>query len=119
MWQQVRAELARHTRKPEQEWVRTLRLMETHPGASVECAVTTAFERQSPRLKTVPLILRQQQAGPRPVCRPVSEVEPEPAQITVPVPMLAALAARWRAPGDGDHDYRAPRTWPRIRSVGL
>ena len=72
MWQQVRAELA--TRKPDQEWVRMLRLMETHPAAAVERAVTAALERQSPRLETVRLILRQQQAGPPPVCRPVAGV---------------------------------------------
>ncbi len=93
VWQQVRDELARHTRKPDQEWVRMLRLMETHPAAAVERAVTTALERQSPRLETVRLILRQQQAGPPPVCPPVSDVHPELAQITVPVPMLAAYDA--------------------------
>ena len=32
VWQQVRDELAKHTRKPDQEWVRMLRLMETHPA---------------------------------------------------------------------------------------
>ena len=67
VWQQVRDELARHTRKPDQEWVRMLRLMETHPPAAVERAVATALDRQSPRLETVRLILRQQQAGPPPV----------------------------------------------------
>ena len=64
VWQQVRAELARHTRKPDQEWVRMLRLMETHPAAAVERAVAVALERHSPRLETVRLLLRQQQAGP-------------------------------------------------------
>ena len=32
VWQRARAELAKHTRKPDQEWVRMLRLMETHPA---------------------------------------------------------------------------------------
>ncbi len=36
VWQQARAELAKHTRKPDQEWVRMLRLMEAHPAAAVE-----------------------------------------------------------------------------------
>ena len=71
VWQQVRAALAKHTRKPDQEWVRMLRLMETHPAAAVERAVAVALERHSPRLETVRLILRQQQAGPPAVCRPV------------------------------------------------
>ena len=31
VWQRARAELAKHTRKPDQEWVRMLRLMETDP----------------------------------------------------------------------------------------
>ena len=39
-----------HTRKPDQEWVRMLRLMETHPAAAVERAVRAALERHSPRL---------------------------------------------------------------------
>ena len=58
VWRQVRAELAKHTRQPDQEWVRMLWLMEQHPA--VERAVTTALERHSPRLETVRLILRQQ-----------------------------------------------------------
>ena len=93
VWRQVRAELARHTRKPDQEWVRMLRLMETHPAAAVERAVTAALERHSPRLETVRLILRQQQSGPPPVCRPVTGVRPELAQIAVPAPRLAAYDA--------------------------
>ena len=67
-----------------------LRLMETHPAAAVERAVTAALERHSPRLETVRLILRQQQNGPPPVCRPVTGVRPELAEITVPDPTLAA-----------------------------
>ena len=93
VWRQVRAELARHTRKPDQEWVRMLRLMETHPAAAVERAVTAALERHSPRLETVRLILRQQQAGPPPVCPPVTSVRPELARIEVPAPTLSAYDA--------------------------
>ena len=98
VWQQVRAELAKHTRKPDQEWVRMLRLMETHPAAAVERAVATALERQSPRLETVRLILRQQQAGPPPVCLPVAGVRPELARITVAAPTLAAYDALVEGP---------------------
>ena len=93
VWQQVRAELAKHTRKPDQEWVRMLRLMETHPAAAVERAVTLALERHSPRLETVRLLLRQQQAGPPPMCRPVMGVRPDLARIAVPAPPLAAYDA--------------------------
>ena len=90
LWQQVRAELAKHTRKPDQEWVRMLRLLEKHPAAAVERAVATALERHSPRLETVRLLLRQQQTGPPPVCRPVATVRPELARIAVAAPTLAA-----------------------------
>ncbi len=93
VWQRARAELAKHTRKPDQEWVRMLRLMETHPAAAVERAVTAALERHSPRLETVRLILRQQQAGPPPVCPPVAGVRPELARITVAAPTLSAYDA--------------------------
>ena len=70
VWQRARAELAKHTRKPDQEWVRMLWLMETHPASAIERAVTAALGRHSPRLETVRLILRQQEAGPPPVCPP-------------------------------------------------
>ena len=93
VWQQVRAALATHTRKPDQEWVRMLRLMETHPAAAVEHAVAVALERHSPRLETVRLILRQQQAGPPAVYRPVAGVRPDLARIDVPTPTLAAYDA--------------------------
>ena len=93
VWQRARAELARHTRKPDQEWVRMLRLLETHPAAAVERALTTALERHSPRLETVRLLLRQQQAGPPPACPPVAGVRPELARITVPAPTLSAYDA--------------------------
>ncbi len=93
VWQRARAELARHTRKPDQEWVRMLRLLETHPAAAVERAVTTALEQHSPRLETVRLLLRQQQTGPPPVCPPVASVRPELARITVPAPTLSAYDA--------------------------
>ena len=93
VWQQARAELAKHTRKPDREWVRMLRLMETHPAAAVERAVRAALERHSPRLETVRLILRQQEAGPPPVCPPVTDVRPELARIAVPTPTLSAYDA--------------------------
>ena len=93
VWQQARAELAKHTRKPDQEWVRMLRLMESHPAAAVERAVRAALERHSPRLETVRLILRQQEAGPPPVCSPVTEMRPELARIAVPAPTLSAYDA--------------------------
>ena len=70
-----------------------LRLMETHPAAAVEHAVAVALKRHSPRLETGRLILRQQQAGPPAVCRPVAGVRPDLARIDVPTPTLAAYDA--------------------------
>lgn len=93
VWQQVRSELAKRTRKPDQERVRMLRLMETYPAAAVERAARAALERHSPRLETVRLILRQQHNAPPPVCRPLTGVRPELAEITVPAPTLAAYDA--------------------------
>ena len=85
--------VARVADKPDQEWVRMLRLMETHPAAAVERAVAAALERHSPRLETVRLILRQQEAGPPLVCPPVASVRPELARIAVPAPTLSAYDA--------------------------
>ena len=63
-----------------------------HPGRR-EPGRRPALERHSPRLETVRLILRQQEAGPPPVCPPVASVRPELARIAVPVPTLSAYDA--------------------------
>ncbi len=70
-----------------------LQLMETHPAAAVERAVRAVLERHSPRLETVRLILQQQEAGPPPVCAPVTGVRPGLARIAVPAPALSAYDA--------------------------
>ena len=49
--------------------------------------------RTPPRLETVRLILRQQEAGPPLVCPPVASVRPELARIAVPAPTLSAYDA--------------------------
>ena len=90
VWQQVRTALRQQTRKPDQEWVRMLRLLETSPAPAVEAAVTAALARDSPRLETVRLLLRQRAAGPRPAIRPVPTVRADLARIAVPAPTLAA-----------------------------
>ena len=45
VWQQVRTALRQQTRKPDQEWVRMLRLLETYPAPAVEAAVAAALAR--------------------------------------------------------------------------
>ena len=90
VWQQVRTALRQQTRKPDQEWVRMLRLLETYPAPAVEAAVAAALARNSPRLETVRLLLRQRAAGPRPATHPVPTVRADLARIAVPAPTLAA-----------------------------
>ncbi len=115
LWQQARVELAKHTRKPDQEWVRMLRLMETHPAAAVERAVTAALERHSPRLETVRLILRQQQAGPPHRCARPSRACVRSWRGSRCPPRRYRRMARWpRAPADGDGRLPSPRISPRI-----
>ena len=89
VWQQVRTALGQQTRTPDQEWVRMLRLLDTSPAPAVEAAVAVALARDSPRLETVRLLLRQQWAGPRPAVRPVLTVRADLARIAVPAPTLA------------------------------
>ena len=57
-----------------------------HPRDAIEAAL----KRCSPQLETVRLILRQQQSSPPPVCRSLTGVRPDLAEITVPAPTLAA-----------------------------
>lgn len=56
---ELREALRAQVRKPDQEWVGVLRLMETHSMEEVEAAVHAALKRGSPRLQTVRLLLRQ------------------------------------------------------------
>jgi hypothetical protein len=55
---ELRESLRREVRKPDQEWISVLRLMETHPMAVVELAVRHSLERGSARLQTVRMLLR-------------------------------------------------------------
>ena len=43
-----------------------LRRLDTSPAQAVEAAVAAALGRDSPRLETVRLLVRQRAAGPRP-----------------------------------------------------
>ena len=93
VWQRVRAELARHPRKPDQEWVRMLRLMETHPAAAVE--------RARPGRSRAPFIVpRDGAAAPPPAAEhptvhlPAAHgIRPDLAEITVSCPTLAPYHA--------------------------
>ncbi|MCP4003666.1 MAG: IS21 family transposase [bacterium] len=89
VFHQLRAELHGRTRKPDQEWVRILRLLEEHPPSLVELAVTGAIERGSPRLETVQMLLRQESAAPR-VAPPLTMDRTDLLAIEVAEPDLSA-----------------------------
>ena len=67
-----------------------LRRLETSPAPAVEAAVAAALARDSPRLETVRLLVRQRAAGPRPAIRPVPTVRADLARIAVSAPPVAA-----------------------------
>lgn len=70
----LRDALRGRTRKPDQEWVAVLRLLERHPQEAVEAAVAEALERDTPRLETIQQLLRQRDGTavvvPAPLARP-------------------------------------------------
>jgi transposase len=86
----LRQALRGHTRKPDQEWIRVLRLVEGHPRAAVEAAVAEALERGSPRLETVRLLLRRQTAAAAPALRPAPVARADLAALEVSPPVLGA-----------------------------
>ena len=89
---ELREKLRAEVRKPDQEWVGVLRLMETNAMAEVESAVQGALERGSPRLQTVRMLLRQgSEEAFRP--EPVEVEREELANLEVAEPELAAWDA--------------------------
>jgi transposase len=61
VFQKLREELKKDTRKPDQEWVKVLLLAEAYPMEVVEEATREALARGSGRLETIRQILRQQE----------------------------------------------------------
>ena len=84
---ELRSELRAHTRKPDQEWIGVLRLMEEHPMGLVEAAVRAALAQGSPRLETVRLLLRAKAEEPVAVTPVVLERD-ELAALVVAAPRL-------------------------------
>jgi len=87
---ELRTELRAHTRRPDQEWIGVLRLLEGHPMERVEAAVRAALLQRSPRLETVRLLLRSQ-ASERPAVEPVVLERSELAGLVV----APARLERW------------------------
>jgi len=63
VFERLREELRKDTRKPDQEWVRVLLLAEEHGEEALEAAVAEALERGSGRLETIVQILRSRERG--------------------------------------------------------
>jgi transposase len=89
VFHRLRAELAKRMRKSDREWIRVLRLMESHSLEEVEAAVIAALERSSPSLETVRLLLRQGRAAEVEL-RPAEVSDQRLAAITVAAPVLSA-----------------------------
>lgn len=86
---ELREKLQQEVRKPDQEWVGVLRLMEANTMEAVESAVQGALESDSPRLQTVRMLLRQRSEETfRPA--PIELEREELATLEVAVPELAA-----------------------------
>ncbi|MGH7162852.1 MAG: Mu transposase domain-containing protein [Planctomycetota bacterium] len=86
----LRRALAPLTRKPDQEWVRVLRLLEDHPDEDVERAAEEALARGSPRLETVRMLLRTR-AGTSPFApRPAPVAREDLRTLVVSRPSLEA-----------------------------
>lgn len=86
---ELREKLRAKVRKPDQEWIGVLRLIEKHEMSDVEAAVLGALERDSPRLHTVRMLLRQE--GSDPSCaEPIELAREELAALDVAMPDLSA-----------------------------
>ncbi len=92
VFDELRDSLQRSTRKPHQEWVRVLRLLEVHPLEEVEAAVKHSFERGSARLETIRMLLRREAQTPA-VVEPAEVRHPQLAALTVPAPALESYDA--------------------------
>jgi len=85
---ELRAELRRHTRKADQEWVQVLRLLEEYPLEAVAQAIDEAWERGSPRRETIRLLLRRPNPAGLASVPPALVRRAELAQLTVAPPLL-------------------------------
>ena len=86
IFQRLREELKKDTRKPDQEWVKVLLLAEAYPMEMVEEATREALDRGSGRLETIRQILRQQERGQevRPCRARPMDGEIEESEVEVP-----------------------------------
>jgi transposase len=90
VFERLREQLRKDTRKPDQEWVRVLLLAEEHGEEVLEAAVGEALDRGSGRLETIRQILRRKEREIE--VRPTEAIPTDPAllEITIEAPRLAA-----------------------------
>ena len=90
VFERLREELSKDTRKPDQEWVRVLLLAEEHGEEALAEAVSEALELGSGRLETIRQILRRKERELE--VRPTAAIPTDPAllEITIETPHLAA-----------------------------
>lgn len=91
----LRYQLREHTRNPDREWVRVLRLLEDVSEGQLEAAAAEAIERGSPRLETIRQLLRYAGALPTGPADPVPILRPDLARLQVLPPSLAAYDTLW------------------------
>ena len=63
VFDELRVELRKRVKKPDQEWVRVMRLLEEHSLEELEVAVRESIERASPRLETIRMLVRQKKGS--------------------------------------------------------
>jgi hypothetical protein len=80
----------RESRKPDQEWIQVVRLLERHGAGVVEAAIVEALQRNSPRLETIALLLRCADTVEPPVWPAVPVARAELATMQVAPPVLSA-----------------------------
>ncbi len=107
VFERLREELRKDTRKPDQEWVRVLLLAEEHGEEALESAVSEALARGSGRLETIRQILRRKERELE--VRPTASIPTDPAllAITIETPRLAAYDDLGEEPHDESEDHGA------------
>ena len=85
---ELRGELRKRVKKPDQEWVRVLRLLEENSMEELEVAVRESLERGSPRLETIRMLVRQKK-GVGIELRAAEVAREDLASIVVATPALA------------------------------
>jgi hypothetical protein len=87
VFHELRTRMRPLTRKPDQEWISVLRLLEQHALHEVEAAVAEAIARGTPRLSTVSQLLRQH-GEPMTCVAPALVKRPDLAALTIEAPHL-------------------------------